>query len=64
VPGRWIPFSVLRGIVNPLIDRAIEHDATLRRLLLELEQQARDLREQTVHSVDSLTRENGPTVPS
>jgi hypothetical protein len=40
VPGRWIPLSVLRGIVNPLSDRVIEHDAKFGQLVLELEQQA------------------------
>jgi len=40
VPGRWIPLSVLRGIVNPLTDRVIEHDPKFGQLLLELEQHA------------------------
>jgi NAD(P)-dependent dehydrogenase (short-subunit alcohol dehydrogenase family) len=40
VPARWIPLSVLRGIVNPLTDRVIEHDPKFGQLLLELEQQA------------------------
>jgi len=40
VPSRWIPLSVLRGIVNPLVDRVIEHDAKFGQLVLELEQQS------------------------
>jgi len=64
VPGRWIPFSVLRGIVNPMFDRAIEHNPTLRQLVLELEQQATGLRDQTGQYDDSLTRDDRATVPS
>ena len=64
VPGRWITFSMLRGIVNPLFDRAIERNPKFGQLVLELEQQATELREQTVHNANSLTRENGVTVPS
>ena len=64
MPGRWIPFSVFRKIVNPLFDRAIEHNPKLRQLVLELEQQATELRDRTVHSADSLTGENGATFPS
>ncbi len=61
VPGRWIPFSVLRGIVNPLFDRTIEHDPKLRQLVLQLEQQATNLRD---HDADLLTRHSGATVAS
>jgi NAD(P)-dependent dehydrogenase (short-subunit alcohol dehydrogenase family) len=56
VPGRWIPFFVLRGIVNPLTDRAIERDPKIRQLVLELEEQATARRNQAVHDPDSLTR--------
>lgn len=64
VPRRWIPFSVVRGLVNPLFDRSIEHDPEFRQLVLKLEQQAIDLRDQTAHNGVSLTRENGAAVPS
>ncbi len=63
VPGRWIPFSMLRGIVNPLFDRTVEHDPKLRQLVLELER-ATELRNQTVDKADSAGRHNGATVPS
>jgi NAD(P)-dependent dehydrogenase (short-subunit alcohol dehydrogenase family) len=39
VPGRWIPISMLRGILNPVIDAAIENDPKIKRLVLELERQ-------------------------
>ena len=55
---------MLRGIVNPLFDRAIERNPKFGQLVLELEQQATELREQAVHNANSLTRENGMTVPS
>jgi NAD(P)-dependent dehydrogenase (short-subunit alcohol dehydrogenase family) len=57
VPGRWIPFFVLRGIVNPLVDLTIEHDPKIRPLVLELERQATAHRDQAVHeSVLHMTR--------
>jgi NAD(P)-dependent dehydrogenase (short-subunit alcohol dehydrogenase family) len=37
VPNRWIFFSVLRGIVNPLVDHRIERNPKIRELVLELE---------------------------
>lgn len=37
IPGRWIPYSVLRGALNPLLDAAIVRDRTAIRLLRELE---------------------------
>ena len=37
IPRRWIPVSLLRGIVNPMIDAASEHDRTIARLLHTLE---------------------------
>lgn len=40
VPRRWIPFSLLRGILNPLVDRRLERDAEIRRLVLEVEREA------------------------
>ena len=64
VPGRWIPYSLLRGIVNPLTDRILERDPTLRELVLELEQQANAHRNQALHNADSHTRETGATAPS
>jgi NAD(P)-dependent dehydrogenase (short-subunit alcohol dehydrogenase family) len=63
VPGRWIPISVLRGILNPVIDAAIERDPKIRELVLELERQAAPQSAQTVHHVEALGRESGPTVP-
>jgi NAD(P)-dependent dehydrogenase (short-subunit alcohol dehydrogenase family) len=39
VPARWIPISMLRGIVNPVSDRMLEHDPKLRELILKLEQE-------------------------
>jgi NAD(P)-dependent dehydrogenase (short-subunit alcohol dehydrogenase family) len=39
VPRRWLPLSMLRGIVNPLVDRALERDHTLHRLVHQLEAQ-------------------------
>jgi len=49
VPGRWIPLSVLRGILNPLFDRATEHNPELRQLVLDLEQEVTELRDEAVH---------------
>lgn len=40
VPRRWIPFSLLRGLLNPLVDRKLERDAEIRRLVLEVEREA------------------------
>ena len=37
IPRRWIPVSLLRGIVNPMIDAASERDRTIARLLNTLE---------------------------
>jgi hypothetical protein len=37
IPGRWIPYSALRGVLNPLLDAAIVRDRTAIRLLPELE---------------------------
>jgi NAD(P)-dependent dehydrogenase (short-subunit alcohol dehydrogenase family) len=36
-PRRWIAFSVLRGIVNPVIDARLDRDQTFVRLLNQLE---------------------------
>lgn len=36
-PGFWIPFSTLRGITNPMVDRWLESDSKLHELLLRLE---------------------------
>ena len=38
VPRRWIPFSLLRGIVNPLSDSMIERDPEILRIVMEIEQ--------------------------
>lgn len=32
-PGRWVPLSVLRGIVNPYLDRRTETDPTTQQIL-------------------------------
>jgi len=40
VPARWIPISLLRGIVNAVTDPIIERDPMLRQLILELEETA------------------------
>lgn len=40
VPRRWIPFSLVRSILNPLVDRRLERDAEIRRLVLEVEREA------------------------
>ncbi|MHA6792067.1 short-chain dehydrogenase/reductase [Pseudonocardia bannensis] len=45
VPKRWAALSVLRGIVNPLLDRKIEGDRTLQALVGELDAAARAARE-------------------
>ncbi|OLT34717.1 short-chain dehydrogenase [Rhodococcus sp. CUA-806] len=37
VPGRWIPYSLLRGIINPLSDIILERDAEIARLTAELD---------------------------
>lgn len=37
IPRRWIPVSLLRGIVNPMIDAASERDRTIARLVNTLE---------------------------
>ncbi|MEA2305675.1 MAG: hypothetical protein QOH43_2955 [Solirubrobacteraceae bacterium] len=36
-PRRWTPFSVLRGILNPLGDAQMERDATMRAIVRELD---------------------------
>jgi NAD(P)-dependent dehydrogenase (short-subunit alcohol dehydrogenase family) len=38
VPPRWIPISLLRGIITAATDPMIERDPMLRRLILELEE--------------------------
>jgi len=37
IPRRWTPFSLLRGIVNPLTDVKLEADPEVRRVVLEIE---------------------------
>ena len=39
-PRRWAAFSVLRGIVNPLIDARQERDLRTQRLLAEIDARA------------------------
>jgi len=62
IHGRWVPFSVMRGLINPVFDRALEHDPKLRRLILKLEQQACQARDQTFD--DTVSSENGTAIPS
>lgn len=38
VPGRWIPISLLRGIVNPVSDALLGRDADIIRLTKELDE--------------------------
>lgn len=38
VPGRWIPISLLRGIVNPVSDALLGRDADIVRLTKELDE--------------------------
>ncbi|MFJ3639265.1 SDR family oxidoreductase [Streptomyces sp. NPDC090108] len=40
VPRRWIPFSALRGVLNPVTDLIAERHPELRRLLRRLEETA------------------------
>ncbi|HET8977399.1 MAG TPA: short-chain dehydrogenase/reductase [Solirubrobacteraceae bacterium] len=40
VPARWIPISLLRGIVNAVTDPVLDRDPTIKRLILDLEQSA------------------------
>ena len=37
VPGRWVPFALLRGLLNPLIDSYLQRHKALQKLLRELE---------------------------
>jgi hypothetical protein len=37
VPGRWVPFALLRGLLNPLIDSYLQKHKALQKLLRELE---------------------------
>jgi NAD(P)-dependent dehydrogenase (short-subunit alcohol dehydrogenase family) len=39
VPRRWVPLSLLRGVLNPLADAAFDRDAQAARLLSEIEAQ-------------------------
>ena len=52
----------MRGLINPVLDRALEHDPKLRRLILKLEQQACQARDQTLD--DTVSSENGTAIPS
>ena len=49
--------------MNPLSDLVTERDAKVRRLILELEEQAIESVSRQSTTPDSLTRENGATVP-
>lgn len=37
VPKRWIPMSALRGLINPVFDRSLAGDETLRDLIRQVE---------------------------
>ncbi len=37
VPKRWIPLSVLRGVVNPIADRALEGDPELQQRIRQID---------------------------
>lgn len=37
VPARWIPMSLLRGIINPVYDAILGRDAEVRRLVAQLD---------------------------
>ncbi len=37
VPARWIPMSLLRGVINPVYDAILERDSEVRRLTAELD---------------------------
>lgn len=41
VPGRWIPYIVLNGLLNPLSDALLTRDGTTAGLIKELEQSSR-----------------------
>jgi NAD(P)-dependent dehydrogenase (short-subunit alcohol dehydrogenase family) len=64
VPARLIPISLLRGLINPVIDAAIERDPKIRRLVLELERQATAQPAQTAHNLDALEPERDAAVPN
>lgn len=36
-PARWTPLSVLRGVINPAIDRRLAHDRVLHSILGKLD---------------------------
>ena len=42
-PRRWVPLSVLRGVVNPLVDERMRRDPEVQALLREVERRAADL---------------------
>jgi NAD(P)-dependent dehydrogenase (short-subunit alcohol dehydrogenase family) len=39
-PRRWIPMSILRGVLGPITDARVERDATAQRLLREIDARA------------------------
>lgn len=56
VPGRWVPISLLRGVVSALTDPIIERDPKLRRLILQLEQAAGGSGDQTVREAERVVQ--------
>lgn len=40
VPKRWIPISIMRGVINAVTDKKLERDREFSRLVLEIEAQA------------------------
>jgi NAD(P)-dependent dehydrogenase (short-subunit alcohol dehydrogenase family) len=40
VPRRWVPISLMRGVVNAITDPALERDREFGKLVLEIERQA------------------------
>jgi hypothetical protein len=37
-PRRWVPLSFLRGLVNPLLDRRTERNATIQAIVRDADQ--------------------------
>lgn len=40
VPRRWVPISLMRGVINAITDTTLERDQDIGRLVLEIERQA------------------------
>ena len=43
LPRRWAPLSMLRGVLNPLVDERLRRDPEVQVLLREVERRAADL---------------------